>query len=466
MRRWISLGLVALAMTVAACGGGKSNTASSTAPGSSSPSVSSSSQSDVLFEDSFSSNANSWNEKSNDPDYSAAVAGGGYNVKVTTDTTVNLESTSAPKGDSVSVEATYKSNQVDPQNSIIGVLCRRSDKGDTFYYGQITTDGYWGIFKRVNGSSTPLKTAPATANPAIKGGSGATNVVRLDCDGAAGSPVTLTLTVNGTKIDQVTESAPLDAGTFGLRITGPGTDVTVTHVVVRKLSGYSDQSAASDSYGQPVLKVDFAQNSSVGTPFVGGSSSDVDWRIENEQMRMVAKTSDFLGYQQISCSVKVSSNACDTLQNMSWDVSVEVDATQNGGAQSTDAGGFGLGCRAAMGASDTPPLYGMLSGYAFLVAGDGSFLIDRVDGGQQQTAVKSGKASSFKPGQTNHLRADCIGKGTPRLAFYVNGQKVADVTDTSDPNGSTTFTPHVGLVVASNTQPGLDVSFDNFVLRQ
>jgi hypothetical protein len=43
---------------------------------------------------------------------------------------------------------------------------------------------------------------------------------------------------------------------------------------------------------------------------------------------------------------------------------------------------------------------------------------------------------------------------------------VGHTADLLDLNGTTTFTPHVGLVVATNSEGGLDVSFDNFTVRE
>jgi hypothetical protein len=455
------LGCCALVFLSAACGGGGSKNAAST---SSSSQSAASADDSILLRDDLSKKNHDWSDEE-DQDVSVHIAQGGYQVKITGDTVLNLEASDAPKGDSVSVEAdaTLNATTVDTQ---LGVFCRRNDKGDTLYSASISADGFWGIFKRVSGKSTALKTAPADPDPAIKGSKGDHDLVRLDCEGAAGDPVTLSLSVNGKEIASTTDAEPLDVGTFGIRIGGAGTDVTWHDFVAKKLQGYSDQPAGgASSFGAVTFKDDFSGSSDVGNAWNTPDTENVTYT-ENGEYRMLVKPASFVALSEPDCSVKVAQKACDALDKMAQDVSVEVDATQKGGGFTTAAGGYGIACRAQMRTVEDPPPFGVLSGYAFLVAGDGSFLIDRVDSTGKQTALASGRAGSFIPGGTNHLRADCSGSGTVQLAFFVNDEEVGHTADLLDLNGTTTFTPHVGLVVATNSEGGLDVSFDNFTVRE
>lgn len=58
-------------------------------------------------------------------------------------------------------------------------------------------------------------------------------------------------------------------------------------------------------------------------------------------------------------------------------------------------------------------------------------------------------------GEVNHLRADCIGN---RLSLYVNGDILAEVTDSDLTSGD------VGLASGTYDDPGTEMRFDNFVV--
>ncbi len=58
-------------------------------------------------------------------------------------------------------------------------------------------------------------------------------------------------------------------------------------------------------------------------------------------------------------------------------------------------------------------------------------------------------------GAVNHLRADCVGN---RLTLYVNGEILADVTDSDFTSGD------VGLAGGTYEEAGTDMRFDNFIV--
>jgi hypothetical protein len=131
-------------------------------------------------------------------------------------------------------------------------------------------------------------------------------------------------------------------------------------------------------------------------------------------------------------------------------VSVEVDARLAAGAEN---GVFGILCR---GEADEQTAS---KAYIFAIRGDGFYAILKRTSPAFWDAIATGSASkAIKPGKaTNHLRAECSG-GT--LAFYVNGEKLLEKTDTDFKGGL------VGVAVT--TQPKsepIDVRFDNFVVR-
>ncbi|MEY2404015.1 MAG: hypothetical protein QOD38_1566, partial [Acidimicrobiaceae bacterium] len=101
MKRRMVLGCCALVFLSAACGGGGSKNAAST---SSSSQSAASADDSILLRDDLSKKNHDWSDEE-DQDVSVHIAQGGYQVKITGDTVLNLEASDAPKGDSVSVEA-------------------------------------------------------------------------------------------------------------------------------------------------------------------------------------------------------------------------------------------------------------------------------------------------------------------------------------------------------------------------
>ena len=129
------------------------------------------------------------------------------------------------------------------------------------------------------------------------------------------------------------------------------------------------------------------------------------------------------------------------------DTHIEVNATKNSGPDDND---FGIICRY----QDEKNFYGLL------ISSDGYFGISKMkngvhsildaDGMQVSEAIKKGVS-------TNHLKADCIGN---TLTLTVNDQKLFDVHDDDFASGD------VGLVAGTFNQPGVDVSFNNFVVTR
>ena len=99
---------------------------------------------------------------------------------------------------SVEVDAYLSSG---PQDNHFGIICRLTDAGD-FYYLAISSDGYYGIFRRVDGRELePLNDAGAMEfSPEIRTGSEA-NRIEAVCEGEQ-----LSLFANGKLLDTVTDA--------------------------------------------------------------------------------------------------------------------------------------------------------------------------------------------------------------------------------------------------------------------
>jgi hypothetical protein len=127
------------------------------------------------------------------------------------------------------------------------------------------------------------------------------------------------------------------------------------------------------------------------------------------------------------------------------DVSIEVDATKAGGPD----GVFGVLCRYQDGGDNYYVLEATNSGYAAIYKlkdDQWEVLADFV----QSSAIQTGAA-------TNHLRADCVGD---TLALYVNDELVVEAQDADFASGD------VALMAGSYDDPGVEILFDDFVVRQ
>jgi hypothetical protein len=138
-------------------------------------------------------------------------------------------------------------------------------------------------------------------------------------------------------------------------------------------------------------------------------------------------------------------NIWSTSEKSFGDVRIEADVTRLNGP---DENRMGLMCRYQGG-----------DYYFFIVSDDGYYTIGKFLGGLTlllgQTEMQSSEA--IKKGETNHLRADCIGN---TLTFYINFTQVASVQDTDLPSGD------VGVLAGAFGEPGVDVLFDHFVVIQ
>jgi hypothetical protein len=162
----------------------------------------------VIFHDDFSNPSSGWDRTTNS-DGSTDYANGGYRILVNT---VNLgvwanPNQTLPKDVRIEVDA---SKSAGPDNNAFGIICRYTDT-DNFYKFIITSDGYAGISKLINGTLTVISSADGkiqTVNNINQGS--ASNHIRADCIGS-----TLTLYVNGNQVATASDSS-LSGGDTGL----------------------------------------------------------------------------------------------------------------------------------------------------------------------------------------------------------------------------------------------------------
>lgn len=127
----------------------------------------------------------------------------------------------------VSIEADTRKIGGDDVNEF-GLVCRHLDTSN-FYVGVITSDGYYGFLKTVNGGDFEVIGSDTFSESSLINTGSSSNHVRLDCVGD-----TLTLYANDQMLGQVTDSTitsglvGLYAGTYDVG----GTDVLFDNFVV------------------------------------------------------------------------------------------------------------------------------------------------------------------------------------------------------------------------------------------
>jgi hypothetical protein len=127
------------------------------------------------------------------------------------------------------------------------------------------------------------------------------------------------------------------------------------------------------------------------------------------------------------------------------DVRVEADAMTLAGPKENR---LGLMCRYQHG-----------NYYFFIISDDGYYAIGKFVNnqaillGQEQMQT----STAIQTDVVNHLQADCVGN---TLTFTVNKTQVATVQDGDLKSGD------IGVLAGAFSQPGVDVSFDHFVVTQ
>lgn len=127
------------------------------------------------------------------------------------------------------------------------------------------------------------------------------------------------------------------------------------------------------------------------------------------------------------------------------DVRLEADAIRTGGPVDND---FGLFCR----------FENTRNFYAFLISTDGyAGIVNVVDGKYRliSGANMVYNAAIQQDDPVNHIGAECIRSD---LILYVNNQKVIEAHDSTHTYGE------VGVIAGTIKQPGVEITFDNFMV--
>lgn len=137
------------------------------------------------------------------------------------------------------------------------------------------------------------------------------------------------------------------------------------------------------------------------------------------------------------------------LANQSFsDHIIDVDATQVSGP-SNDNNAYGVMCRVQPNGID---------GYMLRISGDGLCSIHKVMDGNAEALVDWTTSEAIRQGNaTNHLRVVCDGAD---LALFVNGELVADATDTSFVEGD------IALTATTYEDESTEVLFDNVLVTR
>lgn len=183
--------------------------------------------SNVLFSDDFSTTDNKWDQLT-ETDRSTDYYNDAYRILVN-DSEKHVWANPRNKeftDTRIEVDTTKKGG---PDDNDFGIICRYGDV-NAFYYGVVSSDGYYGIYKVTESGGEPIGNDTMLESDEINQGAAA-NHIRFDCVGS-----TLRLYVNGVLLDEQADSTyttgnvGLMAGTYA---TG-GTDVLFDNFFVYK----------------------------------------------------------------------------------------------------------------------------------------------------------------------------------------------------------------------------------------
>jgi hypothetical protein len=181
----------------------------------------------IVFKDDFSNPASGWNQVSA-PNGATDYADGMYRIWVNQS---NLDVWAKPGLDVSDVRIEVDALKVaGERNNRFGVICRLSG-ATNFYVFLISSDGYYGIGKVINGQFWLISDKRLEASKLIHTGS-ASNHLRAECAGS-----TLTLYVNDEKLAEVQDDElhSGDVGLFAGSYDAPGIDIRFDNFVARIL---------------------------------------------------------------------------------------------------------------------------------------------------------------------------------------------------------------------------------------
>ena len=378
----------------------------------------------VLMQDDFSDPNSGW-EVGDYEDGSVGYGDGYYFVTATrddgamwgvayqdfTDVTVEVDATQvqAPAND----------------NNAYGIKCRvQTGEGSGDGYALLVSgDGYYSIQEITDGDYDPL--VDWTTSPVINQGD-ATNRIRAVCVGDR-----LALYVNGELLAETTGTTYTsgDISLMAATLEPEMTEVHFDNLVVTGPQGGEAQ-PPPPAGGNVLFQDDFSNPNSgweVGD-YVEGSEGYVNG-------------SYFVRGEEDGTIVwGVASQAFD-------DFVLDVDTTQVE-APANDNNGYGIIARVQPGPEG--------DGYAFYISGDGYYTIQKIVGGSYDPLVDWTSSPVINQGNaSNHLHIVCDG---PNLSFTVNGQLLAETTDSSYTSGD------IALAAGTLEAEPTEIHFDNVVV--
>ena len=181
----------------------------------------------VLFQDDFANTDSGWNRVRDTSGNITDYENGGYRI-LNNQPISHVWANPGLKFNDVHVEVDITKTSGSDDN-YFGVICRYKD-GSNFYILAISSDGYYGIVKVLDGSLSLLGSTQMQPSEAIQQGN-ATNHLSAECKGDK-----LSLSVNGQLLFSVEDDA-FSSGDVGLEVTtrqSGGVDVLFTHFSVTK----------------------------------------------------------------------------------------------------------------------------------------------------------------------------------------------------------------------------------------
>jgi hypothetical protein len=323
----------------------------------------------------------------------------------------------------IEVETTQFSAPANDNNAY-GVMCRVQPDNDS-YLLRISGDGFYAIHRVVDGRFEEL--VGWTTSPLINQGN-ASNQLRVVCDGS-----TLAMFVNGQFLAETTDTM-YTSGDIGLAVTTfeeEETEVWFDSLVVMAGEGGGQPPPPPPPLAGVLLEDDFSDPGS-------------GWEIGEYDDGRVGYQD---GYYFVTATRDGGAMWGVAYQNFT-DVDIEVDATQVEGP-GNDNNAYGVKCRVQPGGTGG-------DGYALMISGDGFYSIQVVTEGDYEPLVGWTTSPLINQGDaTNHIRAVCVGN---RLALYVNGQLLAEATDSTYTSGD------ISLMAATLEPETTEIHFDDIVV--
>jgi len=182
--------------------------------------------SDILFQDDFSDSSGNWYTYVDDngiTDYENE----GFRININEPNAYHWTNPAKEFTDTrIEIEATKLSG---PEENDFGIICRYQDENN-FYFFTISSDGFYGIAKIVEGVESLIGMEELGLDESIIKSGESMNLIRADCNGSS-----LALYANGKLLAEVSDSE-FPSGDIGLIVSTyeePGSDILFDNLIVR-----------------------------------------------------------------------------------------------------------------------------------------------------------------------------------------------------------------------------------------